>query len=141
MQILRSRAATALFFAVAATLALGACRTASSTTPAYLTADNASFVVHGVERYPTQNANDYNNEIIVIDVTYTNTDPIPQTMSPSKFMLIDQTTLARYQGLDGGDIHVPTFPGGVLDPGKKVDLSLAFRVSSQMTSAHLVYSP
>ena len=137
-----SRGATALFFAALATALLAGCKTPADTNPAWLTADTKAFVVHSVNYFPTQNANDYNNQIVVIDVTYNNTDPIPQIMRPSKFVLIDQNTLAQYHALDGGDIHVPSFgAGGTLDPGKTLDLSLGFRVPSGMTSAHLSYSP
>jgi hypothetical protein len=99
-------------------------------------------VMHAVHVYPTQNANDFNAAILVVDITYTNTDPIPQAIQPNKFVLIDQQTNAQYHGLDGGDIHVPQ-PAVYtqLDPSKQIDLSLGFRVPPNLLAARLSYSP
>ncbi|HLN46712.1 MAG TPA: hypothetical protein VK216_00445 [Magnetospirillaceae bacterium] len=136
------RAASALFLSCAFVLALGGCKTSPNPTMAGITVDTSSFVLHNENIYPTQNANDYNNAILVMDVTYTNRDPIPQAMSPEHFVLIDQNTLAQYRALDGGDIHIPNFQvGGLLDPGKPVDLSLGFRVPMSIITARLSYSP
>ncbi|MBV8223314.1 MAG: hypothetical protein JO293_08120 [Candidatus Eremiobacteraeota bacterium] len=125
-----------------AVLILAGCKTAANPVPAGITVDTNSFVLHNFNQYPAQNANDYNNTIVVFDVTYTNHDPIPQAMSPSHFVLIDQTTLAQYRALDGGDIHIPVFGyGGLLDPGKSIDVSVGFRVPATMALARLSYSP
>jgi hypothetical protein len=139
-------AARALFCAAAfaASVALlGGCHEGNANAvPANITVDDRQMVLHAVNVYPTQNANDYNGAILVVDITYTNTDPIPQTIQPNKFVLIDQQTLAQYHGLDGGDIHVPQ-PAVYtqLDPSKAIDLSLGFRVPPTLIAAHLSYSP
>ncbi|HME80549.1 MAG TPA: hypothetical protein VKF82_00585 [Candidatus Eremiobacteraceae bacterium] len=136
------RAARALLLAVVVALVLVGCKTTPNPTLAGITVDTSSFVLHNENIYASQNANDYNNAILVMDVTYTNHDPIPQAMSPEHFVLIDQNTLAQYRALDGGDIHIPNFAiGGLLDPGKPVDLSLGFRVPMGITVARLSYSP
>jgi hypothetical protein len=137
-------AATALFFAaaLASATALAGCRDTSSTVPANITVDDKAMVLHAVHVYPTQNANDYNGAILVVDITYTNTDPIPQPIQPNKFVLIDQQTLAQYHALDGGDIHVPQpSVNTLLDPAKTIDLSLGFRVPPNLLAGHLSYTP
>lgn len=143
MKQLPLRALHALVLAGVATLALTGCPTTSaSTNPAGITVDPNTMVLHNVNIYPSQNANSYNNAIMVMDITYTNHDPIPQAMGPNHFVLIDQNTLAQYRALDGGDIRVPTFAiGGLLEPGKPVDLSLGFRVPAGIVLARLSYSP
>jgi len=136
------RAASALLLSGVVALSLGGCKTVANPVLAGITVDTNSFVLHNENIYPSQNANDYNNAILVMDVTYTNRDPIPQAMSPEHFVLIDQNTLAQYRALDGGDIHIPNFAfGGLLDPGKPVDLSLGFRVPMSIATARLSYSP
>jgi hypothetical protein len=137
------RMAAGLFLSAAAALALGGCKeSAQSAYPAGITVDQKSFVLHNLNIYPGQNANDYNNGIMVVDVTYTNHDPIPQALGPSHFVLIDQSTNAEYRALDGGDIHIPPFTAsGLLDPEKSVDLSLGFRVPINIVLARLSYSP
>lgn len=139
-------AAKALFFAAAlaaSTAVLGGCHEGNNNAvPANITVDDKQIVLHAVHVYPTQNANDYNGAIVVVDITYTNTDPIPQAIQPNKFVLIDQQTLAQYHGLDGGDIHVPQPAVNTqLDPSKQIDLSLGFRVPASLIAAHLSYSP
>lgn len=139
-------AAKALFFAAtlaASTALLGGCREGSSSSvPANITVDTKQMVLHDVHIYPTQNANDYNAAILVVDITYTNTDPIPQVIQPNKFVLIDQQTNAQYHALDGGDIHVPQPAVNTqLEPSKVIDLSLGFRVPPNLLAARLSYSP
>lgn len=140
-------AAKALFCAAVlaastALLGFGCHEGSSSAVPANITVDDKQMVLHGVHVYPTQNANDYNGAILVVDITYTNTDPIPQVIQPNKFVLIDQQTLAQYHALDGGDIHVPQPAVNTqLDPSKQIDLSLGFRVPATVIAAHLSYSP
>jgi hypothetical protein len=142
MKYPRFRTIAAPLFAAFVTVIIAGCKTPAIPVPAGITVDTTSFVLHSYNTYPSQNANDYNNTIAVFDVTYTNHDPIPQAMSPSHFVLIDQTTLAQYRALDGGDIHVPVFGyGGLLDPGKSIDVSVGFRVPATMALARLSYSP
>ncbi|MBV8170987.1 MAG: DUF4352 domain-containing protein [Candidatus Eremiobacteraeota bacterium] len=143
MKNVHIRMAAGLLASAAAALLLGGCKeSAQSAYPAGITVDTRSFVLHNINIYPGQNANDYNNGIMVVDVTYTNHDPIPQAMSPSHFVLIDQSTNAQYQALDGGDIHIPPFTAsGLLQPEKTVDLSLGFRVPINIQLARLSYSP
>jgi hypothetical protein len=140
-------AAKALFCAAVlaastALLGFGCHEGSNNAVPANITVDDKQMVMHAVHVYPTQNANDFNAAILVVDITYTNTDPIPQAIQPNKFVLIDQQTNAQYHGLDGGDIHVPQ-PAVYtqLDPNKQIDLSLGFRVPPNLLAARLSYSP
>jgi hypothetical protein len=146
MRLTFQGAARALFLAAAlasSTAIVGGCREGSNNAvPANITADDKQMVLHAVHVYPTQNASDYNAAIMVVDLTYTNTDPIPQIIQPNKFVLIDQQTNAQYHALDGGDIHVPQPAVNTqLDPNKAIDLSLGFRIPPNLLAAHLSYSP
>jgi len=140
MQISLFRCAGALALAALSASALAACRTTADQTPSSLVADNG-FVVHEVHEYPAQNAVPYNTQILLVTVSYTNHDAIPQLIEPSKFVLTDLATLAKYEALDGGDIRVPTFQYMTLEPGKTADFTLGFRVSISTTSARLSYAP
>ena len=136
-------AAKALLFAVAAVLSAGSssCHETSSSVPANVTVDDRAMVLHAVHAYASQDASAYNTVILVVDITYKNLDQLPQAIQPNKFVLIDQQTLAQYQALDGGDIHIPPAVNTTLDPEKTIDLSLGFRVSPNLIAAHLSYSP
>jgi hypothetical protein len=141
MRHVSARALQALLLVAFALLPAAGCKP-QSTNPAGITVDPTTMVLHNVNIFASQNANDYNNSIMVIDITYTNHDPIPQALEANKFVLIDQNTLAQYHALDGGDIHVPVFTqSGLLDPDKTVDLSLGFRVPASIVVARLSYSP
>jgi len=140
MQTSLFRCAGALALAALSSFALAACRTPADQLPASLVADN-NFVVHEVHEYPAQNAVPYNTQILLITVSYTNKDAIPQALAPSKFILTDLTTLAQYNALDGGDVRIPTFQYLTLDPGKTADFTLGFRISLSTTSARLSYAP
>jgi hypothetical protein len=140
MQKTISRRAGALVFAALAALVLTACKTPSDQIPSSLVADSG-FVIHEVHEYPTQNGEPYNTQIMLITVSYTNKDAIPQTLMPSKFILTDLTTLAQYHALDGGDVRIPAFQMTTLDPGKTTDFTVGFRVSMTTTSARLSYAP
>jgi len=140
MQTSSCRCASALALAGLFALTLAACRPASDQVPSSIVGDNG-FVIHEVHEYPAQNAVPYNTQILLITVSYTNKDAIPQTLMPSKFVLTDLNTLGQYNALDGGDVRVPSFQIISLDPGKTVDLTLGFRVSLTTVSARLSYSP
>lgn len=144
MRMIIPGAARALFFAAAIALmgSSGGCHNDQNSVPANVTVDDKNFVLHSVHIYPSQDAVAYNEAILVVDLTYKNTDPIPQVIQPNKFVLIDQQTNGQYHGLDGGDIHVPQ-PAvyATLDPDKTIDLSLGFRVPPTLLAARLSYSP
>jgi hypothetical protein len=140
MHSLSIRVASALLCAAAAAASLAACKPPADNTNNQLTADPKAFVIHNVTRYSGQDANSMNSQILVVEVTYTNTDQAPQTIQPNRFALLDQTTQAQYKALAGGDIHVPSMAFATLDPGKTIDLTLGFRVPLSMTSARLAYA-
>ncbi len=141
-----SRFARLPFLLVAAGIALAAstsligCKPTSSTIPAWLTADD-SFVIHDATRYNTQDTNDVSTLVVVIETTYTNKTSIQQAIRPERFQLLDLNMGTQYNGMNGGNIHVPQMTYSYLDPGKSIDLTLGFRVSTSISSARLAYTP
>ncbi len=106
-----------------------------------ITADPGAFVIHDMNRYADNQAQAIMQNIIVISVTFTNTDHLPQLVAPSKFVLLDQNTQATFYALSGGDIRIPNSVTTNLDPGKSIDVTLGFRVPATLTSALLMFRP
>ncbi len=111
---------------------------ADSNANNFVTADK-TFTVHSVDTYQSGPGDAQLGQIVVVTVTYTNPDVNNETITPSKFALIDLTTQATYLGLSGGDIHVPSMPNASLEPSKSIDLQIAFRVPTTLGPARLVY--
>lgn len=130
------------FFAVlAASAALTAgCQLKSAAVPAnFITVDPARFVLHNVDRFGDPQANDNSSMIVVVKATYTNPEANPEPISPDKFVLLDPNLMAEYSGLSGGNVNVPAMATTRLDPGKSIEIAVAFRVPASMSTARFAY--
>lgn len=133
-----SAAAAVAALALAASLACGCQVKSEPVPPNLITVDPATFTLKSVDRYPDpQGDNDW--ILVVIKATYVNPEGLPETISPSKFTLIDPNLETYYYALSGGNIDVPEMQNSTLAPGKSIDVSLGFRVPSLMTTARLTY--
>ena len=121
---------------------LAACQEKSVSVPSdFITADSSEFAIKSVQKYQDPNGNTTDSMIVVIQVTYTNTDTRPEAISADKFSLLDPNLVGTYQAVTGGDISIPTMQTTMLDPGKPIALELGFRVPAAMGAARLVYQP
>ena len=136
-----SRFSLALLAAVALAAAGCQLKSAPSAGSNYVTADPSTFVLHSVDRFEDPGGTETSSLIVVVRATYTNPEQNPEMITPSKFQLLDPNLMAVYYGLSGGNINVPSMPDTELAPGKSVDIAVAFRVPSSMTTARLTYRP
>ncbi|MDQ2817723.1 MAG: DUF4352 domain-containing protein [Candidatus Eremiobacteraeota bacterium] len=132
--------------AVAALIALcvapSACQEKATHAPAdSITVDPRAFTVHSLDRYAVEQGSVIHETIVVLRVTFTNNDGLPQAIAPNKFVLTDLTTGAAYLGLLGGDAGVPPTFSQTVQHGQSADVSLGFRVPAAMGSARLSFEP
>lgn len=131
---------------LAAALAAGAvstaCQMKESTLKAdSLVADPRAFVIHNAKRLSDLQSQTIPQNIIVLEVTFTNVDELAAFIAPSRFQLVDLTSQATYYALSGGDINIPPLPATSLDPGKSIDVTIGFRVPATTAAVRLVYRP
>jgi len=129
---------TGVALAVVANAIFGCQLKTEAVAPNFITADPQEFTLQSVEKYADPQG-DADFTVVVIKGTYTNDDVVPQTITASKFTLVDPNAQAVYYGLTGGDIYIPEMGNSTLQPGKSIAIALGFRVPSQMSGARLVY--
>jgi hypothetical protein len=138
-----SRRSTFLAAIIALSVVIAGCqlKTGQPVYDNFVTVDSNAFVLHGVDRFDDTSGSATNSAIVVVKATYTNPESNPESITPSKFELLDPNLMAVYFGIAGGNIDIPSMQDTQLAPGKSVEITIGFRVPAALTTARLAYRP